>query len=230
MIVGRDPRLREFDRLLDGTRSGERAWHQAIRGVLEASYLAADDPAAQSGKGGGLAAWEVARRPIAAAIHRGGTFLDVGCANGLLMHSVVAWAREAGFDIEPFGLDLSPALARLARRRYPVWADHIWTGNAMTWHPPRTFDFVRTELVYAPPGRERALVRRLLTRAVSPGGRLLICSYGSSSGAEPTVQPLEDILESWGFAAHGSAEAHAATGVAITRVVWIDRGKSDAGA
>jgi SAM-dependent methyltransferase len=228
MVPGRDPRLHEFDRLLDGTRRAERAWYQAIRRLLETAYLAASDPAAQSGKGGGLAAWEVARRPIAAAINRHGTFLDIGCANGLLMESVVAWASEAGFNVEPFGVDLSPRLARLARRRLPHWADRIWAGNAMTWRPPHKFDFVRTELVYVPPGREPDLVHWLLTDVVAPGGRLLVCSYGSSSGAEPRVQPLEELLAAWGFPTHGYAEARAQSGVAITRVVWIDRGTHDA--
>jgi SAM-dependent methyltransferase len=223
MVVGRDPRLHEFDRLLDGTRRGEHAWYRAIRRLLETAYLAADDPAAQSGKAGGLAAWEVARRPIAAAINRDGTFLDIGCANGLLMESIVAWASEAGCNVEPFGLDLSPALARLARQRLPDWADRIWAGNAMTWQPPHKFDFVRTELVYVPPGREPELVHRLLTDVVAPGGRLLVCSYGSSSGAEPRVQPLEEVLAAWGFPTHGNAEARASNGVIITRVVWIDR-------
>src|SRR5262249_47885073 len=110
MVLGRDPRLHEFDRLLDGTRRGHRAWYQEIRRVLETAYLAASDLAAQSGKGGGLAAWELARRPIAAAINRSGTFLDIGCANGLLMQSIVGWASDAGCNVEPFGLDLSPAL------------------------------------------------------------------------------------------------------------------------
>jgi len=38
MVLGRDPRLREFDRLLVGTQRGERAWHQAIRKVLETAF------------------------------------------------------------------------------------------------------------------------------------------------------------------------------------------------
>ena len=219
----RDPRLRDIDALLDGTRRGERAWYSAMRALLEPSYLAATDPAAQSGKGGGLSAWELARRPIAAAIDRDGTFLDIGCANGLLMESVVSWAAAAGYRIEPYGLDLSPALVRLARRRLPHWADRMWAGNVMTWRPPRVFDFVRTELVYVPPGREPDLVHRLLTRVVAPGGRLVVCSYGSSSGAAPRVQSLEDLLTNWAFAVAGHAEATAPSGVTITRVVWIDR-------
>jgi hypothetical protein len=38
----------------------------------------------ESGFGGDEARWERARRPIISAIDCDGTFLDVGCANGLL--------------------------------------------------------------------------------------------------------------------------------------------------
>jgi hypothetical protein len=31
--------------------------------------------------------------------------------------------------VEPYGVDISPALAELARRRLPRWADRIWTGQ-----------------------------------------------------------------------------------------------------
>jgi len=37
--------------------------------------------------------------------------LDVGCANGLLVESVVAWARADGLAVEVFGLDISEKLA-----------------------------------------------------------------------------------------------------------------------
>jgi SAM-dependent methyltransferase len=207
--------------------SSDQAWYAAIRAQLEPSYLAATDPAAQSGKGGGLVAWEHARRPIAAAVHRDGSFLDIGCANGLLMESVVGWAAEAGYRVEPYGVDLSAALARFARRRLPRWRKHIWTGNVMTWRPPRMFDFVRTELVYVPPRRRQQLVSRLLARAVAPGGRVVVCSYGSSSGQEPRVEPLQDILETWGYAVAGTSEAVTPAGVVITRVAWIDRPVGD---
>jgi 2-polyprenyl-3-methyl-5-hydroxy-6-metoxy-1,4-benzoquinol methylase len=71
---------------------------------------------AQSGFGGDEARWEAARRPIADAIDRDGTFLDVGCASGQLLESLVEWTP---FQIEPYGLDLAPALVELARRRLP---------------------------------------------------------------------------------------------------------------
>ncbi len=223
MAANRDPSLRTIDALADGTPRGERAWYQAVRPLLEPAYLAADDPAAQSGKGGGWASWEQARRTIAAAIDRDGTFLDVGCANGLLMESMVSWAREDGFHLDPYGLDMSAALVRLARRRLPQWRDHLYVGNAMSWRPSHRFDFVRTELVYVPPGREPALVHRLLDRVVAPGGRLIVCSYGSSRRPAPRVDPLPELLAAWGFTVSGQTETAAPNDVVITRVAWIDR-------
>ena len=61
------------------------------------------------------------------------------------MESMAAWA-----GVEPYGLEISPELAELARRRLPQWADRIWVGNAPTWTPPRRFDVVRTGLDYVP--------------------------------------------------------------------------------
>ena len=111
---------------------------------------------------------------------RDGSFLDIGCANGLLMESVVQWAGKDGHCLEPYGLDISEKLAELARQRLPRWRDRILVGNALLWEPPKCFDFVRTEMVYVPNARRREYMERLLTRVVAPGGRLIVCSYGSS--------------------------------------------------
>jgi hypothetical protein len=40
------------------------------------------------------------------------------------------------FLAEPYGVDISPALAELARRRLPQWHGRIWIGNADEWRPP----------------------------------------------------------------------------------------------
>src|SRR5712691_704089 len=98
--------------------------------VYEEHYLASADPHAGSGFGGDEARWEAARRPIVEAIDRDGSFLDVGCANGLLLESIVAWSP---YRIEPYGLDFSPRLVELARRRLPQWADRIYLGDALEW-------------------------------------------------------------------------------------------------
>jgi hypothetical protein len=200
-----------------GEAGDEAAWFAAVRATLEPAYLAAEDGRGQSGFRGDAARWERARRPIVRAIHRDGAARDVGCANGLLMESVRAWAAADGYRIEPYGLDLSPALAALARRRLPVWAGRIFVGDALDWAPPRRFDFVRTELVYVPEGRRAEYVRRLRDEFLLPGGRLIVCSYGSGR-----TEPVGDLLRSWGYAVAGEASNVNPGGVVNVRVAWIE--------
>ena len=163
--------------------------------VYEEHYLASTDPRRQSGFGGDEARWEAARRPIVEAIDRDGSFLDVGCASGYLLESVVRWSERR---LEPYGLDFSPRLVELARARLPQWADRIFLGDALEWEPPRRFDFVRTELVYAPEERRPELVEHLLGRVVEPGGRLIVCGYGSPRSGLPT-DPVRRLVRSFGF-------------------------------
>lgn len=139
------------------------------------AHLAAENPRAQSGHSGCAARWEEARGQVVLALERDCTFLDVGCANGHLMESVVAWAAARGRRIEPYGLDLSSELVALARARLPHWADRLHVGNALDWTPPRRFDHVHVmQLEYVPPPRRQELVRHLLEDVCRPGGRLIV--------------------------------------------------------
>lgn len=162
---------------------------------FERHYLRGENPRGQSGFAGDERAWEAARRPIAAAIDRGGSFLDIGCANGHLLESIVDWADHR---IEPYGLDFAPKLVELARRRLPQWADRVFLGEALSWDPPRRFTFVRTELCYVVAARERELVERLLDRVLIPGGLLIVCSYGNRR-RRLAPSPVADKLRSWGY-------------------------------
>ena len=182
--------------------------------VYEKHYLASDDPYTQSGFRGDAARWESARRPICEAIDRPGTFLDVGCANGLLMESVAAWSPHR---VEPYGLDFSPRLVELARRRLPHWTDRIFLGEVLEWEPPHEFDFVRTELVYVPEGRRRDLLARLFSYA----GRLVVCSYGSLRSGKP-VEPVGEILQSFDLEIAGELEHEGLEG-ALVRLAWLDQ-------
>jgi SAM-dependent methyltransferase len=188
----------------------------------EAKYLSGTNAREQSGFGRDARDWERFRRPVVAPIDRGGTFLDIGCANGLLMESVVAWAREGGHRIEPFGLDISDKLAELARRRLPHWRNRIFVGNALFWEPPAPFDFVRTELVYAPPSRRRDYAERLLERFVAPGGHLIICSYGSSRPEGDRAELLVEEIRAWGVPIHRVDDVVSPEhGFVITRAVSL---------
>jgi SAM-dependent methyltransferase len=200
----------------------ERDFFVQEQALHEAKYLAGTNPRQQSGFGRDARDWERFRRVVVAPIHRDGSFLDIGCANGLLMESVVAWAGEDGHRIEAFGLDISEKLADLARRRLAPWRERIFVGNALFWEPPRRFDFVRTELVYVPPSRRREYSERLLERFVAPGGRLILCSYGSSRPEGARAEPLVDELQAWGLPADGVHDVVSPEhGFVITRVVSV---------
>ena len=205
-----------------GPPGEDETFYRETRDLLEGAYLGAEDPRGGSGFRGDGARWKRARRPIASAIDRDGTFLDVGCANGLLMESLAAWTREDGRTIEPYGLDLISSLAALARDRLPHWSDRIFAGNLMDWRPPLRFDFVRTELEYVPRNRRRKMVERLLRDYLAPGGRLVLCSYGSSRRPAPKTEPVGEILRGWNYEVAGETQATDTNGVVITRIAWTD--------
>ena len=85
--------------------------------TLEPGYLCGQTPQQGSGFGGDEQAWRQARQHLTEGIVTDGSFLDVGCANGLLMESVAAWCAERGLTVEPYGIDISTRFADLARRR-----------------------------------------------------------------------------------------------------------------
>lgn len=150
-----------------------------LQRLLDAAYLRAATPEGGSGFGGTPEEWRAARSMLCDAIETDGTFLDVGCANGLLMESVVAWCAEKGVDVEPYGIDVSEPLVQRARERLPHWADRIWVGDALDWvHPEgRRFDVVHVLLDAVRDARWRDMLDHLLGRVVAPGGRLLISQY-----------------------------------------------------
>ena len=91
----------------------------------------------------------------------------------------------------------------------------------MTWRPQRRYDYVRTELAYVPPHRRRDLVERLLRDVVAPGGRLIVCDYGSGRLPEVETPRSARLLREWGYPIGGEAEGVYPDGRVACRVVWI---------
>lgn len=202
---------------LEAGEIDEAEWHRRIAAVITPAYLAADTPWRQSGKQGNAASWERARSLIA-EVTPPGSFLDIGCASGYLMECMVRWCADRGIACEPYGLDLAPELADLARRRLPHWQDRIFTGNALDWQPAHRFDVVRTCLDYVPRGRRRDLVARLLADVVADRGRLIIGVFNEERDDHATARELTG----WGFAVAGSHQRlHRDTRLSY-RLVWID--------
>lgn len=206
------------DRLESGAID-EETWHRKIAAVITPSYLAGDNPRRQSGHSGDEARWQRARGLIVDAFNKEGTFLDVGCANGYLMESIQRWSLEKNYNIEPYGVDISPELAALARERLPHWAERIHAANALYWKPTVQFNYVRTGLDYVPQRRHKDFIQHLLNNAVLPGGRLIIGTYNE----EKELKLNEDHLKDLGFTINGRSERSHSDARLAYKVIWMDR-------
>jgi SAM-dependent methyltransferase len=178
---------------------------------FERAYLAETDPRAQSGFHGSAERWEAARGAIVEAIGRDGTFLDVGCANGLLMESIVEWSQ---FQVEPYGIDFAPGLVELARTRLPQWADRIRLADVRSWEPPFRFDFVhaRVEL-------------RAFDRIVRLGRRAIFSSDGSFRRPDsPRAEPVAHVLRAHGLTVAGDLYRRSDEHLVELSVAWVDEG------
>ncbi|MGN6574573.1 MAG: class I SAM-dependent methyltransferase [Nocardioides sp.] len=210
--------LRPIDEAFERGEITQEQWHAQVMAIVEPAYLGATTEQMESGHSGTAAEWEASRGLVMTAIDGPGSFLDVGCANGLLMESVERWSADRGLAVEPYGVDISPRLAELARRRYPTWRDRIWAANADGWHPPMRFRFVRTGLEYVPAGRREAFVRHLVENVVAPGGRLIVGKTNENRGE----LGIAGSLRSWGWpGVHEARWPHEHPEVEMS-VVWFD--------
>jgi 2-polyprenyl-3-methyl-5-hydroxy-6-metoxy-1,4-benzoquinol methylase len=190
---------------------GDEGWYEAMQALVVPGYLAADTPQGGSGSSRGTIGWERARSLLVATVEPGQMFLDVGCANGLLMESIARWA-----GIEPYGLELSPELAKLARRRLPQWANRIWVGNAIEWSPEGRFDVVRTGLEYVPRPRRPELIAHLLGFC----DRLVIGVFNE----ERETRAQEEQVASWGYDIAGRIDREHPHPELAYRAFWIESG------
>jgi len=99
---------------------------------------------------------------------RGGTVVDLGCGGGQWLRAL----GDAGYAA--IGIELSPALAKLARREAPRARVHIGSIHAVPLPPCDAVTALGEVLGYLPIGGARiptfAMTFRRVARALRPGG------------------------------------------------------------
>jgi SAM-dependent methyltransferase len=186
--------------------------------ALQARYLAESDPLRQSGYSGGRERWRAERAPILEALAGDGTFLDVGCANGYLLESLLAWSSVRGVRLTPYGVDCSAGLVALAQERLPAYREHFFVANAWEWRPPQRFRYVYAVWDCVPAERFAAFVGQLLAHATAPGGRLIIGAYGSRARNQRPAR-IEALLSAAGHRVQGSVSGGTPE---TARFAWIE--------
>ncbi len=213
------PAVAAIDQALAEGRIDENEWHEAMSALVKPAYLSGHDPYAQAGHRGNAETWETSRGFIADALDRDGSFLDVGCASGILMESVHRWGVDNSLTVEPHGLDIVPEFVQLARQRLPTWAHRIHVGNIRTWRPVgERFELVLIRPEYAPSDRRADMVDHVLTHVLQPNGRLIVL-VGTE---EADVRRAESAITSAGLRVHGRVEVpHPKDDRLVRRLFWI---------
>jgi SAM-dependent methyltransferase len=195
-------------------------WFAEVQQILENAYIVSETPWQQSGKSGTFEDWMRLRLPNLAPVDRAGTYLDVGCANGYLLECLLGWTQLKGVEIEPYGLDYSTKLVTLARKRLSIYTKNIYLGNVWDWHPPRRFDYVRSELDYVPYNYRKLLIKRLLREFLEEDGKLILSHYRSSRDKLATGW-LDNDLVTWGFNVIEMHSGYDANGLELCRVAVL---------
>jgi SAM-dependent methyltransferase len=212
----------ELDAALEAGKISKEQWYTLRKDATQEAYLSYENPRAQSGHSGDEARWHFTRvLMVLEAIHKDGTFLDVGCANGYLVECLLRLVEGSWLKVEFYGLDISEGLIDLARSRLPEQAGRFFAANAVTWTPDRHFDFVHAhEISYAPRNRERQFFEHLLNDYLNPGGRLIIGPWALGRD----LLDMEERISSWGYEPTGYLIKSQGDDPGLTRkMLWFDR-------
>ncbi|MEM8885647.1 MAG: class I SAM-dependent methyltransferase [Planctomycetota bacterium] len=174
------------------------AWFEDLRRRIAEFYLAEPrDPYRMSGRSTGAGRWALKRRCLVDALDGPGDYLDVGCANGLLLESLQEWS---GLALVPHGIDFVPELIAAARDRHPGCAQNFAVANVWDWAPTRLYDYLRTNVEYVPVADRVANVQRLapFTR------RLIVCHYAAT---DEELVDVADVLRQAGLPVTGTTSA-----------------------
>lgn len=149
--------------------------------------------------------WEEGRRFITSAIHKDGSLLDYGCANGFLLRSLQEWSP---YSLDPYGFDTDEDAIRKAQELFSHKRDHFVTPEELEKNPqfPRTFDFVYWNVwdnwKFSSP--EEIMLLEKLKGITNEEGRLILGLYDTK---EENLKKIEQ-LRTLGYDPSGVTENH----------------------
>lgn len=132
--------------------------------------------------GSSYADWESARSFICRALAGPGSILDIGCANGFLLHCLMRWS---GLRIDPYGIDTHSGRLRDARALFPECATHFVEASVRDLDRlpalglPARYDHVYWNVweEWTLETADQIACLHRATRCVAPGGRLILGFY-----------------------------------------------------
>jgi SAM-dependent methyltransferase len=205
------------------TATGLAEWFESRRQEVAGTALAPDTTELrQGGWRGAPEHYRAARELILDGIPASGDLIDIGCANGLLLASLIEWGAERGIDINPHGIDIVPELVELAQQRFPEKADQFAVANGWDWSPGRQYRWVHTDIDHVPAAHQAAYLQRLLDEIVEPGGRLIVSSYGDQETGKRPLD-IELHLQMLRFRTAGCSNGLQSDRWVASRTAWIDK-------
>ena len=149
-------------------------------------------------------------------VHKDGTFLDVGCANGVLLRDLCMWAKEKSINLIPFGFDINRKLIEESRKKIPLHRTNFKVDKEDNYKINKKFTFIRMPLRNGR-GRQRLLKKYL--GMLESGGRLVITCYDDAKDEFISLEKyLKKMTSKLDFVFVGSAVVPERT-----KVFWLER-------
>jgi SAM-dependent methyltransferase len=160
--------------------------------LLRDENVLADLIAGSAGSLMDFARWDHNRRFISSAIHRDGSILDIGCANGFLLKCLQQWCDH---QLIPYGIDVNANKITDATILFAEYAQNFATlsvdclGDITKHGLPAQFDFVYCSISFDPTIYKKTL------DLVAPGGRLIFGFYGKNAHPIGSAAQLAELNE-----------------------------------
>lgn len=162
--------------------------------------------------------WRLAREVILEGVHKDGTFLDIGCANGVLARDLCVWAKERNINLIPFGIDIDKELIKECKRKLPKFKMNFIVAHRCKFKPNMKFTFICT---YFSPKNwwKRDEFLKSCLEMLEPGGRLILTRYDDKIDEFLLLEEyLRENGPKLGFSVVGSAEVKG-----MTKVFWVKK-------